>query len=215
MSDTLLNLTNRALRETGDAKEVTTISGSLIAERITSFLNQVLGDLEQAIEAKPPNNPVRWPFLRVDSTGTGDGTNDTFDFTGSENVREDGPIDVWIPTLGKLHPLKASDFDAHLALGESGNPEYFQIRVASTGKAEIQIYPLPANGLVINMSAYKRASRFDSTVDSGTTEFDDDILMYGLLMHLDAYDGLDRGYASLFKNHLISKGITLTGYLEE
>jgi len=200
MSDTLLNLTNRILRTTGDAKEVSTVSGSLIAERITDFLNQVIGDVEQI---------ANWPRLRVNAVGTGDGVNDTFEFTGSENVREDGPVGVWIQDIDPLEELTPSQFDAQLAQNNTGPPLWFQRGVASSGKASVQINPVPASGSVINMSAYKRASRFDSTVDTGTTEFDDDILVYGALMHMDAYDGLSRGYASLFKNHMENKVLSV------
>ncbi len=200
MSDTLLNLVNRVLRTTGDAKEVTTVSGSLIAERITDFLNQTIGDVEQA---------ANWPRLRIDAQGTGDGISGIFDFTGSQNIREDGPVSVWIAAQKLLDELTPVLFDAKKAATVTGSPLWFVRRVSSTGKAEVEIYPIPASGDVINMSAYQRASRFDSTVDAGTTEFDDDILAYGALMHLDAYDGLDRGYASLFKNHLNMKKMSV------
>jgi len=197
MSDTLLNLVNRVIRTTGDGQEVTTVSGDLLAERITDFLNQTIGDVEQV---------ANWPRLRVDAQGTGDGSSGTFDFTGTENIREDGPVSVWISGDGRvLDELTPIQFDAQLSKSLTGKPLWFQRRVASTGKVSIQIYPVPASGSTVNMSAYKRATRFSSSTDSGTTEFDDDVLVYGALMHLDAYDGLDRGYATLFKRHLDMK----------
>jgi len=200
MSDTLLNLVNRVIRTTGDSKEISTVTGSLIGERITDFLNQTLGDVEQV---------ANWPRLRVNAQGIGDGADDIFEFTGSDNVREDGPVDVWMPNISPLEELTAAQFDKQLAMNNSGTPLWFQRGVASSGLVQIQINPTPANGDTINMSAYKRATRFSSIVDTGTTEFDDDILIYGALMHMDAYDGLSRGYAALFKNHLENKVLSV------
>jgi len=200
MSDTLLNLVNRVIRTTGDSKEITTVTGSLIGERITDFLNQVIGDVEQV---------ANWPRLRLDATGIGNGVDDTFEFTGTQNVREDGPVSVWIETKGLMEELTPVQFDIKLSEPVSGISAWFQRRVAASGLAEIQITPTPASGDVIHMSSYKRATRFDSTIDTGTTEFDDDVLVYGALMHMDAYDGLQRGYAALFKNHLDTKKLSV------
>ena len=62
-SSTTLELANKVLRGTGDADQLTTISGSVggIGERIVEFLNLTIGDVEKA---------VNWPFLRVSAQGS-------------------------------------------------------------------------------------------------------------------------------------------------
>lgn len=194
-SSTALTLVNKVLRLTGDYKAVSTISGSPanIAERIIDFMNLVLGDIE---------NKANWPILRVNATGTGDGTNDIFDFTGSEDVRTGGAVSVWIAGQDRLDELTPEQFDRALTEGISGQPLYFQRGVSSTGKLQVQILPTPANGDVINMTAYAKATRLDAANDSSTTEFDDDLLVYGALMHMDLFDQIDRGYAALYKYKL-------------
>ena len=195
-SSTLLTLVNRVLATTGDASAVSTVSGSIggIAERITEFLNLTIGAIE---------NRTNWAALRVNASGTADGTTDVFDFSGTEDVRSGGAVSVWIATKGIMQELTPEQFDTQVALQlNEGNSLFFQRGAGTAGQLQVQLYPTPANGDIINMSAYKKATRFDATVDTGTTELDDDVLVLGALMHLDSYDGLNRGYAALFQDQL-------------
>jgi len=198
MSSSLLTLVNRVLATTGDAKAVTTVSGSVggIAERITEFLNLTIGAVE---------NKSNWASLRVNATGAANGTDDVFDFSGTEDVRSGGAVSVWIAAKGMMQELTPEQFDSQVALQlNTGQSLFFQRGVSSANKLQVQLFPTPASGDVINISAYKKASRFDATVDTGTTELDDDVLVLGALMHLDSYDGLTRGYATLYQNQLSS-----------
>jgi len=81
----------------------------------------------------------------------------------------------------------------------TGLPKIFQRGSSATGSLQIQIHPMPSAGSIINVSAYKRATRF-TTIDTSTTEFEDELITYGALMHMDAYDDMQRGYAALFKS---------------
>jgi len=195
-SSTALTLANRVLRLTGDANQQAAIVGSVggIAERIVEFINIVISDVEKK---------ANWPFLRVDSSGVADGVSDTYTFVGTENVRIGGAVGASIQKLHALQELSPEQFDVVSAEQKIvGRPQYFQRKAnATSGLLEIQIYPLPVAGDVINVTAYKKATRL-TTVNTSVTEIDDDILVYGALMHLDAYDGIDRGYASLYRYHL-------------
>jgi len=199
MSSTLLTLVNKVLVTSGDSSPVTTVTGSVggIAERITEFLNLTIGAIE---------NRTNWAALRVNASGLASGNDDVFDFIGLEDVRSGGAVSVWIANKGLMQELTPEQFDTQLALqSNTGNSLFFQRGTSVTdGKFQIQLYPTPANGDVISVSAYKRATRFDSAVDTSTTEFDDDILVLGALMHLDSYDGLNRGYAALYQDQLNS-----------
>jgi hypothetical protein len=202
MSSTALTLVNRVLAVTGDYKSLTTISGSPagIGARIVEFLNLTIGDVEKR---------TNFPFLRVNSQGTGDGTNDIFVFSGTEDVRFGGAVSVWLAQNGVAKELTPSQFDAVVAspnttsASTTSTDYYFQRGVdATTNKLTIQLYPTPPTGVTINITAHKKATRLDSATDTSVTEIDDDVLVYGALMHMDAYDGMDRGYSALYKNHL-------------
>ena len=196
MSSSTLVLVNHVLSLTGGGKQLTTIIDSPggIADRIVRFLNIV----SDQINAKP----VSWIQLRVNATGTGNGTDDIFEFSGAEDVPPSSVVSVWLPAYGRLSEVTARQFDDTVADPSITytQPTIFQRGATTAGVAQIQIYGVPGNGDVINMSAYKKPTRL--TNDASTTEFDDDILTLGALMHMDAYDGLDRGYASLFSDRL-------------
>jgi len=197
MGSSALTLVNEILLLTGDSSAITTISGSVggIGERIVGFMNLTIS----AIERK-----ANWPELRADSTGTGDGINNLFDLTGAEDVRADSAVSVWITGLRQIEEVTPEQYDIIIASQQlTGRPQIFQRGSSSTGKLEIKIFPVPASGDVINVSAYKRATRF-TTTDTSTTELDDDLIKYGTLMHMDAYDDMNRGYAALYKDELNS-----------
>lgn len=204
-SSASLDLVNIILRTTGDAKEVATIAGSTggIAERTIDFFNLTINQIERM---------TNWPALRVNSQGTANGVDDIYEFSGVDDVRVGSAVSVWIAAQDRLTELTPEQFDAKLAQDASGGlPLYFQRGVSGSGKLQIQIFPLPASGTIINVSGYKKATKFVSTSDTTTTEFDDDILVYGALMHIDLYDGQDRGYASLFKDQMDATFIEIHG----
>lgn len=201
-SSTALTLVNRVLSVTGDSKALATIAGSPggIGERIVEFINLVIGEVEKK---------TNWPFLRSDSIGVGDGVNDAFVFTGTDDIRFGGAVSVWIANNGTARELTPEQFDVILSTptavtqtSSSTTEYYFQRGVdATTGKLFVQLYPVPPAGAVIHLSGFRKATRLTTTTTS-TTEFDDDILIYGALMHMDAYDGMNRGYATLYAEHL-------------
>jgi hypothetical protein len=194
MGSTALTLVNDVLLLTGDNNALETISGSVgsIGERIVGFMNLVISDMEKR---------TNWPELRADSQGTADGVNDTYAFSGSEDVRADSAVSVWIDSLTLLDEVSPEQYDIIVASQQmTGRPQIFQ-RKSGSGKLQVQIHPMPESGDIINVTAYKRATRF-TTSDTSTTELDDDIIKYGTLMHMDAYAGQQRGYATLYKNAL-------------
>lgn len=198
-SSTALSLVNSVLRMTGSFKQLSTISGSVggIGERIIEMFNITIAEIE---------TKANWPELRVNVQGTANGTDGIFLFSGSEVVKADGPVSVWIATEGRMEEVTPSQFDEIVATTALvGNSKVFQRGSSPTGVAQVQIYPIPSNGELINMSTYKRATRLDATAPTGTTEFDDELLVMGASMHMDLYDRIDRGYAGRFKNMLDDK----------
>jgi len=208
MSSDALTLTNRVLRLTGDLPQITgspkqaaAIIGSVggVAERIVEYLNLTIGDIERR---------RNWDILRVDASGLGNGVDALFDFGGTEDVRSYGGISIWITGQGSLAertPEQLNELKAAPA-PISGQPIYFTRKAGLTGKAQFEIFPVPSSGQMVNMTAYRKATRFDATVATSTTEFDDDALVYGAMYHLDAFDGLNRGYAPIY-NDIVLKMI--------
>jgi hypothetical protein len=199
-SSTLKELTNVVLRTTGDLAELTatqTVAGASggIGKRITDFFNLVIGKIEKE---------SNWAPLRWDSQGTTDGINDTYEFNGADDMRAGGVVSVSIDTLGILEEVTTAQFDKLKSEGViGGSASYFQRQISAAGLMQVQIYPLPAAGLTLNVRGYKKASKFTQPpVDTETTEFDDDLLVTGALMHIDLYDQIDRGYATLFMDGL-------------
>jgi len=196
-SSTALTLVNRVLRLTNSNKQLAAITGSTggVGERIIAFLNLVISDVEKK---------TNWPFLRVNAQGTGDGVNDIYEYTpsGSEVVEVGGPVSVWIAGKRRLDELTPEQFDRMTAEeANSGQSLYFQRGVSAAGNFQVQIFPTPANGDIINISAFQKGTRLTETTTS-TTEFPDDIFVYVALMHMDAYEGQTRGYAQLYADHL-------------
>jgi len=197
MGSTALSLVNDVLLLTGDYGALTTITGSPgdIGERIVGFLNLTISDIEKK---------ANWHELRINAQIAADGINDTYSFTGTGDIRPGSAVSVWITSLSELDEVSPEQFDIIVASRKlTGRPVIFQRGSDSTGTLQIQIHPMPSSTDTINISAYKKATRF-TTVDTSTTELDDDLIKYGALMHMDAYDGMDRGYASLFRDALNS-----------
>jgi len=194
-SSTALALVNDVLLLTGDYSSLSTVAGApgAIGERIIGFLNMTIADIERR---------GNWPELRVNAQGTADGITGIMTFSGTADLRADGAVSVWIPNHGELEEVSPEQFDIIVASGKmTGLPNIFQRGSDATGKLQIQIHPLPVSGTVINVSAYKHATRFTNT-DTSITELPDDLLRLGALMHMDAYDGISRGYAALFEKAL-------------
>lgn len=208
MGSTALSLVNEVLLLTGDNNALTTITGSVgsIGERIVGFMNLTISDIEKK---------ANWPVLRSDSTGVADGINDKYDFVGTEDIRAGSAVSVWIENLSQLDEVTPEQFDIIVASRKmTGRPAIFQRGVGTTGKLQIQMHPMPTSGDVIHVTAYMKATRFTNT-DTSTTELDDDLIRYGALMHMDAYDGQQRGYAALFRgavNSAIAQMYSNTNY---
>ena len=198
-SSTTLVLVNKVLRMTGSFKQLAAITGSVggIGERIIEMLNLAMTDIE---------TKANWPELRVNAQGTANGTDDIFLFSGSENVKADGPVSVWIATEDTMEEVTPAQFDKIVA-GTTlvGNSQVFQRGSSATGVAQVQIFPVPSSGEVVNMSSYKRATRLDDTTPSAVTEFDDEILVMGAIMHMDLYDQINRGYTKRFNDMLTNR----------
>lgn len=207
-SSDLKELVNIVLRTTGDLAELTaaqTVAGAAggIGKRITDFLNLTVTDLEKR---------TNWPALRLNVAGTTNGTDNTYEFVGTNDLRVGGNISVWVEGVGRLEELTPEQFDRFVAEEDTvGVPTHYQRGVSPSGVLELQIYPLPTAGYTLHASGYQKATRFDSAVDTGTTEFDDALLVYGALMHMDLFDGMQRGYDSLFKNQIDTTMMELFG----
>lgn len=203
-SSSLINLVNIILRTTGDASEIVDTAATTdvanatggIGKRTTDFINLVIDKIEKS---------HNWAALRVDSTGTTDGVEDTYEFVGVQEMKSGGPVSVWVSDLGRLEEVTAEQFDKLKAEGGTaqGVPVYFQRQVSAAGNMQVQLYPLPATGYTLNISGYRRATKFTQPpVDTETTDFDDALIVTGVLMHIDMYDGMSRGYRALFGDAL-------------
>ncbi|NOR56980.1 MAG: hypothetical protein GQ474_00475 [Sulfurimonas sp.] len=205
-SSTLFELVNIVLRTTGDLDELTdntlgttvALAPSGIGKRIVDMLNLTIGKIERE---------SNWAQLRENSVGTTDGVNDTYEISTVNDVKQGAPVAVWITDSGRLEEVTAEQFDKLRADGGSaaGIPQYFQRGVSATGNMSVQLYPMPATGYTVNVSGYRKATKFSQPpVDTETTDFNDDLLTTGALMHLDVYDGQPRGYDGLFIDLLAS-----------
>jgi len=194
-SSTALTLVNKVLSTTGDYAELASIASGPagIGTRILNFINLVIAEVGRA---------ANWPQLRVNATGAADGITGIMEWSGSEDVRSDGPVSVWVATYTQdpLEEVTPYQFDRIVGakVYSGGPPAVFQRGVSSAGKMQVQLYPTPALGDTINVSAYRRPTQL--VADTDTTDFDDDMIVTGALAHLDLYDGMDRGYVAQFKD---------------
>lgn len=196
-SNSALTLVNRILSTTGDYSALASLVGSpaAIADRIIDFLNIALSEVEQVSE---------WPELREEASFNGTGSAVEFIYVGASDVPPNGIGSVWIVGGDLLYELSGPQFDKVKAQAASGAvPRYFRRGYDSiTSKPSVEIYPAPAAGTGnVKVTMYKRATRFVAGDDSATnkTELDDSLLIHGALMHMDAYDGMDRGYAPAYE----------------
>lgn len=191
-SKTLLELVNEVLLTTGDYSKLTTVINSPgdIAERIMNFLNMTIEDIERTADM---------PELRYDFSVTADGVNSIWDAPGPVDVRPDSAVIVTVDkysleevTPGMLHAMKAAGTVAQ-------PPKFFARNASPSGLLSIEIYPTPASGSQIDIVAYKRATPFTLS-DTATTELmNNNLLVLGALAHIDAYDGMQRGYMQLYQ----------------
>ena len=203
-SSTGLVLVNRILSTTGDYENIAdlTTSPAGIASKIIDFFNIIVSDMEQASE---------WPELRIEEAFTApapSGSNPTsFISVNTNDIPPNGVSNVWVVGGDLLDELSPSQFDKVVAQNASGTvPRYFRRSYDSaTSKPTIDIYPAPVLNDVVKVSMYRRATKLVITsptgtpADGGTTEFDDGVLVYGVLAHMDAYDGVDGGYMNLYR----------------
>jgi hypothetical protein len=197
-SSIALTVVNKVLSTTGDysALPALTDSPANIAERVLDFCNITLADLEGA---------SIWPALKVEGTFTGDGTTTAFTYLGAEDIPAHGISSVWVVGGDLLDELNTPQFDRVRAQGASGAaPKYFT-RSFVNNKPVVEIYPAPAAASTVRTTMYRRATPLSYVASTTltpetwtTTEFDDNLVVYGALMHLDAYDGMDRGYKVLY-----------------
>lgn len=195
-SSSALVLVNNCLELTGDYVDLTDIytSPNNIGLRYLNFLNLVIADLGRF-------GGGNWPQLRVDSQGLADGVTGIMEYSGSDIIRADGPVSVWLGnrTMPPLDEVTPAEFNTIVANNElTGLPSVFQRGVSSSGNMTVQIFPIPAKDDIINVTAYRKPTKLASNTD--TTDFDDDILIAGAMKHADAYDGLDRGYGAEYAN---------------
>jgi len=190
-SDNALNLVNRVLRTTGDYQPLSTVVNSPagIAERIIDYLNLVVEDLDRKID---------WPVLYSSFIGTGDGAMTVFMSSGipsSVNSAISCTIDRHVATEISRKALLEKRAQFPTAHGEY----YFYRMAGVNNELGVDIYPAPANGSQVIVASTQRPTRF-TVDDNSTTEIAaDDLLVLGALGHLDAYDGVERGYFQLYE----------------
>lgn len=192
-SKTALDLVNEVLVLTGDYSKLTTVVGSPadIAERIINFLNITLQDLSRFID---------FHDLQATLTGTGNGTDSVWQAaTGDPALaREITSVTVDKNVLEYVTPAFLQN--ARATILYSGQPRLFTSTRLTGGELAVDIYPTPGASSVITVTT-KSAPVLFTLTDTSTTNITgiDDALVIGALMHLDAYDGLNRGYAGQYK----------------
>jgi len=194
-----LTLVNRVLLTTGDFNQLTTIVGSpaAIGERIVSFLNLAVSDISRVMD---------FPILENVFSATGDGINSKWGTAIGSAGAANSVISCNVD-LNKLEYVSPAQMVAYRNQLYVGLPKFFTTSVVPTGELEVDIYPTPAAGSSISIIGYNDPAQF-TNVDTSTTEFTgmDDVILLGALQHMDAYDGMNRGYAKLYadaKNKLL------------
>jgi len=191
-SATALTLVNRVLSTTGDYTSLSTVVGSPggIAERIINFLNITIADVGRIMDM---------PILYNTFSATADGLNGVWaspDVTSAN----DSTIAVSVDRQ-YLEEVSLAQMTRHKTVRDiTGLPQVFSRRRNAAGGLEVEIYPVPASGSLINIEAYNNPSELTVT-DLATTELTgiDDILVLGALSHMDAYDGMNRGYEAKYQ----------------
>jgi len=191
-SSTALDLVNQIIVMTGDYSKLSTVvnSPSNIAERIINFLNMAVRDIAKSADL---------PELRYDFVGTADGTNFIWDVTGAD-VRPDSAVVVTVNqyTMEEVSPGKLQMLRKEGSYN-GGRSRFFARSASSSGLLSVELYPTPANGDTIEIVSYKRPTLF-TVSDTSTTEImNDDLLILGALAHMDAFDGLNRGYIQRYE----------------
>jgi len=182
------------------------ISGATgnIGKRIIDFMNNAIDMIAGA--------SINWPSLRLDSQGTADGINDIYEFSGTQTANVGGAVSIWVVGVGQMMEVTPAQFDKFVADSAlTGNPQIFQRGVASSGRVQIQLYPLPTAGQIINMSGFIRPTVLSEDAPAAISEFDTSLIVNGTLMQMDSYDGVGRGYATLFSNSLANEVLNIVG----
>jgi len=194
-SDNALTLINRVLRTTGDYSQLTTVVGSPagIAERIIDYMNIVLKDIVRKVE---------FPELLSKFQATADGINSIYTSTLSFATVGSG-VSVIIDGIGKMEEISPTRLDEMRAQpfiqGIYGRPQYFARIAGLNNQLAVDVYPTPQANSIITVSTYLSPTLF-TPIDTSITELsNNDIIVLGTLAHLDAYDGLERGYMALYE----------------
>jgi len=191
-SDNALNLVNKVLVATGDYAKLTTVVNSPadIAERIINFANITLADIGRNVDM---------PIVRDVFTATGDGTNSIWESTQANSAAFN--INYVVVGQSRLRELTVAQLaEARATRSMVGLPQVFARRATGSGTMSIDVFPTPSAGTNIEVVSYKTPAQFTLS-DTSTTEMNniDDLLVLGCLMHMDAYDGMQRGYAALYE----------------
>lgn len=190
-SETSLTLVNKVLRATGDYPPVATVVGSPanIAETIIDFINITITDLCRAID---------FPVLNSSFSGIGDGVTTTFLSTvvtsraySAMSVTV-GPYVLEEVNRRRLHELRTTG-------NISGVSQYYSAVSGANNELGVDIFPTPANGALIEVVSQSEPTLL-TVADSSVTEIaDNDLLVLGALAHMDAKDGMERGYMQLYE----------------
>jgi len=190
-SSTALELVNRALITTGDYAKLNTVINSPadIAERIISFLNLVVADVGRIMD---------FPILSEVFNGISDGTSSKFQSSTGTGMAANSVRSCSVNGI-RLELVTDAQLVSYRADGIAGLAQFFSITRLPTGELEADVFPTPASNLPVSIIASNDPSPF-TLVDTSTTEYTgmDDILLLGVLQHMDAFDGLNRGYAKLY-----------------
>jgi len=193
-TSTALIFVNKVLSLTGDLPALTTVVGSPngIADRILNFANLTIDSISRKSD---------WPELRLDFTGSTDNTG-YMTIPSSNNANFRG---ITYVSSGKhlLEAASASQMAKMVAENTIGGqaPRFYNRSQDINGSLQIQLYPVPASGDTVNLTAYVEPNVF-TVLDTSTASFYDALVLYGTLAQLDIYDGQDRGYAIMFANEL-------------
>jgi len=193
-SDNVLNLVNKVLRITGDLDPINTVmlSPANIAERIIDYFNLVLTDVTRKIE---------FPELQYVFSGVADGLNPVF-MSAIQFSKISSGVSCTVSGVGNLEEVSPARFLELKSMpqGQSiaGRPIYFMRTSGTLTSLAVEVFPVPSAGMTVTVLTYTKPLAFVLADTSATEVNIDDILVYGAVAHLDAYDGIDRGYMNLY-----------------
>ena len=190
-SDTVLNFVNKALRITGDYEPLGTVvsSPANIADRIVDYANIVLDDVTRKIEFSDLDLSFSVVATGIDNeyvvAGALTRPNSALTCTVGTTVLEE-------VSRQKLHEIRAQNL-------YTGQSRYFARFAGTIGELGVDIYPLPPAGETITVLGSLEATKF-TVADASVTEIQaDDLILLGIVAHMDSYSGMERGYMQLYE----------------